>query len=369
MEALMRRSLPFLLSGAVGLSLGVGLALSGCGADPLPAGGSGVQGQPCEQEVDCETGNPCTHGFCFTGTCDVKPILDGAKPGAQQVAGDCLSINCAAGETVTEPDDDDAPEDDGADCMVPACEGGALTEIPAEAGESCASGVCDAGGVCSCAAPDPGAPQFVDPGQGTDDPMHGGAPGPCAYRTLTYALAQAQGSIRPAPGEYSVATGETLPFVLSGSQRLRCYDEESQTSATLSGSGTSTTGTATVVLSGVQNQLEGCIIAGGGADQCVVVTGDGSNGDGHELAFSDISGCDSGVVVSGAGNAVRLHDAAIHDNVTAGVSFSGGDKSGVIENNAFSANGTDITCTDPSPELSGGDNGGPSCTGCQNCPF
>lgn len=372
----MRRTGSLLRAPKSTLSFGLFLAIAplatfaGCGDDLGPvAGGSGLQGQPCEQESDCDDDNPCTVGFCFTGTCDIQPVASQQQPGAPQVDGDCLSINCKDGESVTEPDDNDPPEDDGADCMVPACSAGAVTQVPAEEGQFCPAGVCDEAGVCSCTPPTPDSPQFVDPIEGTDDPMHGGAPGACAYRTLTYALSQATGSIRMQPVEYSEATGETLPFVLTGSQRLRCWNDNEQAAATLSGNGVQGTSTATVAMTGAQNVVADCILVGGGADHCIVVTGDASAGDGHEIGYVSTSGCDNGVMVTGVGNGVYIHENTIAGNTTAGLAFSGGDKIGFIQNNTFSGNGTDITCSNPSPELGGDSNGSPTCTGCQNCPF
>jgi len=344
----------------------------GCGGDDDGAGLNKPvkQGKPCEQEKDCADDDPCTYEFCIDAHCEISTIDNGEQPGAEQVSGDCLSINCKSGKVTTEPAND-PPEDEGADCTVPACNEGEVVQIARDIGESCAqndgSGVCDADSMCVCSPVDDG-PRYVNAALGVDDDQHGGGSGACAYATLTYAIAQAPRRIRLAAGEYSANTGETLPFVLTQNQRLSCYDEGADDVAVLSGEGAYNTTTATVVFEGAQNQLQDCGVDGGGtAEHAVLVVGAPEN-DGHEIFFSDIRNADVGVSITGAGSQLSIGESSVHDNATAGLAWDAG-KNGFIEANSFSANGTDITCADGSPGIQGTDNGGPSCSGCQNCPF
>jgi hypothetical protein len=212
----------------------------------------------------------------------------------------------------------------------------------------------------------PGEPTFVDPELGTDSPTNGGASGACAYRTLTYALTQAPNDIRLKVGTYGTATGETPPFVLSGIQRLYCYDQSAQQSATLVGGGTAEGIEAAVILTGSQNRVEGCIIdATGLANGIGVVT----NGNPHQLRFNDVSGAQIGIAVVPEADDVEVRECNVHDNAVAGVDFQGTDREGQIDTNTFANNGVDIRCADASPDVMGSGNAGASCQVCQNCPF
>lgn len=345
----------------------------GCGGDD----GDGLenkppanQGKPCEREKDCEDDDPCTYEFCVDQRCEISVIDNGEQPGAEQIPGDCLSINCKSGEIVTEPAND-PPEDTGDGCGAPACNEGEIVEIPREPGEPCSmasgSGVCDATGMCVC-VPTGDGPRFVDPVNGVDDDQHGAGSGSCAYATLTYAIEQSPRRIRLAAGEYSAATGETLPFVLTGNQRLSCYDEAAEDVAVLLGDGAYNTTSATVVFEGGRNELEGCGVDGAGtAEHAVLVVG-APEDEGHWIGYGNIRNADAGVSIIDAGNQLTIMESDVHDNATAGLSFGAG-KAGSIETNTFSANGTDIICADASPGVQGNGNGGPTCTGCQNCPF
>jgi hypothetical protein len=357
-----------------GLSIASLLFLAwGCGDDTSDGSSTGDPPIPCETDRDCAvTDNPCARGFCEGSKkeCVFRNIESGPQPGAEQTPGDCLSINCVAGVSTVVPSND-PPDDDGLDCLVPTCNNGEIGERQAPVGTSCMiganQGVCNAGGVCSC-APLAGEAQFVDPVLGTDSPNNGGARGGCAYKTLTYALSRATNDIRIKAGDYSAATGETLPFVLSGVQRLFCYDQGANESAKLIGSGTAQSVEATVIVSGTQNRVEGCVIEAGGATNGIAVVSEAPNNS-HQLRSNDISGAVTGIAVLAAADNVQVRDCNLHDNTGFGLDFQGPNQSGSLENNVFATNGVDIRCADASPDIMGTGNGNPSCQVCQNCPF
>src|SRR6185369_6110175 len=120
----------------------------------------------------------------------------------------------------------------------------------------------------ACPMPATGAIHYVDPLQGKDDAEHGGAYGPCGYKTLTYALATAT---------YTTAT-ETFPIILNGVQKLLCNTNNAGP-ATIRGMGLySPTGYNTsIVIAGSNNAITNCIVDGGhpSAGICIEVASDG----------------------------------------------------------------------------------------------
>jgi hypothetical protein len=342
---------------------------------------SGQSGVPCGMDADCDDANSCTYQFCIDGFCD-NPAVAGPDPEAMQIPGDCQEIRCANGVSSIEVDDGDVPGDpDEGDCLVSVCMSGVPAQVPTELGQPCAQGTCDAMGNCSCVVPGGmlDLDQYVDPVNGTDDTMHGGGGGMCAYRTLAFALNRAEGRIHLAIAEYSAATGVTMPILLTGQQRILCdYDDNNGTRASLVGSGMFGMGTATVVYNGDRNGVGDCIVDGGGmTDDCILVASDATIDPGHFVRYSDVSGCANGVHVTAVGDYVELDGSFIHDNSAGGIVFDAGDKVGVLRNHTFANNGTpdlDISCTAPSPDLTSegnnnGENGAPACQGCMACPF
>lgn len=66
---------------------------------------------------------------------------------ANQTAGDCQAIVCAAGGTTRAvPDDADLPA--ATECATPSCTGGSPGSTPKESGTACTGGLCDGAGTC-----------------------------------------------------------------------------------------------------------------------------------------------------------------------------------------------------------------------------
>ncbi len=72
----------------------------------------------------------------------------------QDTPGDCRMEVCGAGTVISQPDDDDVP-DDGSVCTVDSCEDGEPVHTPVETGTACGDMlVCDDAGRCvGCASP------------------------------------------------------------------------------------------------------------------------------------------------------------------------------------------------------------------------
>lgn len=346
----------------------------GCGGDDPAPGGGGGDAKACTREADCDDGNGCTFDFCISGFCDHSNVSNGTTdPEAEQTEGDCLVVACQDGASATIPDDDPPDDDVGDDCMVPICADGAADMGPREAGEFCSQGegpgVCDEAGTCSCTPPTPQSTVFVDPVAGTDDESHGGAWGACAYRTLDYALQHAEGTI-VVPNVVFTSADVSFPIVLTARQRLRCdYDDNEGTFTVFSGSGAYGAGTATIAFEGARNRLERCGVDAQGGSAAVVVTSVAeSENQPHEIVDGDVTGgADHGVRVDGSRLYLRGND--IHDNPGTGVDFTGDDVSAYLENNTFSGNGTDVSCSAALPAVSGDGNALSSCTVCDGCNF
>jgi Protein of unknown function (DUF1565) len=281
-----------------------------------------------EAEVDADASGPGV---------DAEPSLEGGPDAARQAGG--LDAAPEAGEPDAAPDGggpDAAPEAGGSDA-------GPCPVVSATAGS------------------------YVDGAHGVDDVSHGGGPGACAYRTITFAIAHAHRYISVAAGTYSVSAGETLPLVLTGRQAILC------SGATIDGQGVYDSTRATIVFSGTANVVQGCQVVGD--DQpgaCVLVESDATNS-GHLLEAVDVSHCgDAAVRIEGT--LVDVEDSKFHDS-DRGVSWSYG-LVGDISNNTYSNNVfDDIACDDGDPDDGvGGTNNtdaavAATCTGCGNCPF
>jgi len=338
-------------------SLGV-VALTAVGAcssdgDPDPAqasgtgSGAGAGASGCQTSADCDDANVCTFDTCAGSYCQHEARF-GPEP------------------SVPDPDPDD--------CMVPTCSFDGLGEGP-DTGAACtqasgAPGLCGNEGTCGCAAPLAVAARWVDPVNGVDDGFHGGAPGSCAYKTLTFALTQAQLDIHVAPGTYDAAAGEVFPLVLDDTQRILCEEVGGQRPL-ISGGGTHTTYTATIIAGGSGNVVSGCDIAG--VDEpayCIDSTGNTTD----EIRFegNDLTGCLNGIRLATGGAIIQGN--TIHDNGLSGIHAQFGENSAIVDN-VFSGNPTDIHCNAgmgwPTMVGSGnqGDDGPPSCVACDGCPF
>lgn len=361
----MRKSpILFLLLTASAVSLGWG-----CGDDGSGTGGSGASsGAPCDRDADCEN-TDCSFGFCISGFCEFQQADDGPAPGAEQTDGDCMSIDCAAGELVTAIANDPAEDPDGSDCMVPSCDAGDNVMIADELGSGCdagsGSGVCDSAGVCSCEILTEGdAIAYVDPDNGQDIATNGGAQGSCAFATIEYALTQAPGEIRLPAQDFTI----TEPLVLTGAQRLNCrFDDQNNVRTRLLGHAAyGATDSAAVVFEGMANAIDDCEIDLQGGGTAAVIVASAAMGVPHVIDDS-ILGNSGGDGVRVDGNNVQITDSNIHDNATNGVSFVQLDATANLENNTFTANGTDLLCADASMSVTGENNNLASCTTCANC--
>jgi len=347
----------------------------GCGDDDAGTGGAGGDDRiPCERTADCEDNNSCTFDNCILpeGFCTFRPV-DGPDPDAEQTDGDCMEIICDDGESVTANDDDDPPDDpNNDDCIEPICVEGAAVDGNLDAGDNCDfngdRGVCDGAGVCSCQAPNVLADHFVDPVNGTDDPAFGGAPGACAYRTITYALTQAEGTIELAFGTYD-ATLETFPIVLQGERKLECDRDDMDNRGTITGSGAYMGGTsATIVVAGASNDVDNCELDGNGGDTVVLVTTLGQGNDQHEIDDCDLHNATDGVVVEAMADEADVRNSILRGFTGRAIAVDRLDANIDIDNNDFQSNAVDIVCADASQNVEGeGNQGVGTCQVCQEC--
>lgn len=98
---------------------------------------------------DCNDGNPCTEDSCNanTGKCTFANLDGLPTPDYVPVPGDCQQVTCAAGKSVSFPDDTDVPDDEDS-CTMGACVGGKPMQSPTNAGAPCSgkdgfTGFCD----------------------------------------------------------------------------------------------------------------------------------------------------------------------------------------------------------------------------------
>lgn len=169
---------------------GCGLVTTGLSAD---TGGSGPA-EPCSSAEQCDDGDACTIDECTgDGVCAHAAADDGPAPGAQQIVGDCKTIQCAGGKTIEQADDGDVP-DDAEECTTDLCQAGEAIHAPVNDGEACLAAMGEAGscvgGACevSCSetkpCPDPGpcATVACDAATGTcfKSPLADGIPTPGA---------------------------------------------------------------------------------------------------------------------------------------------------------------------------------------------
>ncbi|MDI1451099.1 hypothetical protein [Polyangium sp. 6x1] len=120
----------------------------------------------CTVKVDCGAGTACQQWQCESGICKSINAPKGTKV-ADEVAGDCRSVQCngmGGTEEVLDPTD---PQSDGNGCTVDTCVGGMTTHAAAPARTLCPTadnptgmGKCDGAGSCF------GCTQTVDCGGG-----------------------------------------------------------------------------------------------------------------------------------------------------------------------------------------------------------
>jgi hypothetical protein len=124
-------------------------------------GGSGAAGGACPTEccspADCPAAaNECDQRTCEGGVCGTKPVAAGV-PVSTQTTGDCQRLQCDGKSGIESVDDDGDLLDDGKECTVDTCEGGAPKNKPTPAGQACSEGAgikCDGSGECAeCLSP------------------------------------------------------------------------------------------------------------------------------------------------------------------------------------------------------------------------
>lgn len=133
-----------------------GGATTGTGGTTTDTGGTGgttASGGCVDPQTDC-SGDP---GPCNTWACDgsmecvPSPVPDGTLlPPQTQIAGDCQTNACVAGEPSSIADDSDVPDDANA-CTADACTNGIPTHFPVPVGTPCGfgGGYCDGTGLCA----------------------------------------------------------------------------------------------------------------------------------------------------------------------------------------------------------------------------
>jgi hypothetical protein len=216
-----------------------------------------------------------------------------------------------------------------------------------------------------CKASSTSAVHYVDHANGTDDANHGGASGGCAYKTLSYALSQATGSVSLVAGDTfpGGVAGETLPYSLLGTQGILCNGAKLTWSSSASYNGI-------VSIAGTLNKVDSCVIDGAslGGDCFVVLTSGSSTG--HVVSANTIKNCANG--------AVDVHIGVTNLNFTGntfvnnfdGITFDGNNGSS-LTNNSMVDNNIDIYCADAGPSVTGSGNvrgtGSVNCSTCSNC--
>jgi hypothetical protein len=196
--------------------------------------------------------------------------------------------------------------------VVFACESNSRVGVQLDAAPDGADAGALDGPASACAPTGTLQAVWVDPLAGSDDDMHGTAPGMCAYRTVTYALAHDRSTsrIRLAAGTYSAL--ESFPLVLMGAQVVECDPNRTGTRAKLMASGAS----SAVRLAGTANQLSSCEITNpGGSGSCVAISTSGGHVvddcDLHDCG-SSMSGCGTGIDFAGSSGATLTND-TVHD--------------------------------------------------------
>jgi hypothetical protein len=300
-------------------------------------------GKACGQFSGTDScGQPRAVASC--GTCSAPQTCGGG--GTPNACG-CTKTTCAA------HDANCGSISDGCGGTIPSC--GMCTDPQ----------VCGGGGAnrCGCTPLTSGGTRYVDPSSGTDDAQHGGGPGSCAYKTITYAAAHAGGDIVLAKATYQ-APAETFPLVLDGTRKLLCNG------ATLRGSGGGNKDT--VEFQGTANGLDQCVVDGQQAgSMCVYVSHASGAGAVHTISKCDIQKCGFTAVYVASGN-LSVSGSVIHEAPLDGILWYG--TTGSMTGNQFSGNTRDITCpATTSAGITGSGNtsagGAPVCSMCANCPF
>ncbi|MFO0595497.1 MAG: Ig domain-containing protein [Myxococcaceae bacterium] len=186
-----------------------------------------------------------------------------------------------------------------------------------------------------CPAVAPQDVHYVDGLKGADDTAHGGGPGVCALKTITYALTTATDQIEVE----GATTGEAFSLQLTGRQKLGCHN---------------TRLTGEVLLTGTANTLSGCTVDSLGEVRIL------SNGN-HLIENGGLSGRLSNALTTTGPIALR-------GNLIEGFVMWWGDVTVSMTNNTFTPGGR-VTCTSQGPNVRGSMNTGLQSCECVRCPF
>jgi hypothetical protein len=236
----------------------------------------------------------------------------------------------------------------------------------------------------SCAIAGGATVAFVDPANGTDDAMHGGQAGGCAFRSLTFAVAHG-GNVKINLAFATYSTMETFPLFLTGTQSIDCDPGMTGNKATLNGAGDDGGNGATVAFQGTSNGLYHCNITNAlsaSGNGCIHVDSLGT-GSGHLIQDCEVHHCGgssspalgTAILIPSGGN-VAISGCQIHD-VSNGVFNEVNNSS--LKNTSFAnvtATGHGIICTAAQASFTGcgvaygaGMSAGNECSTCGNCPF
>jgi Right handed beta helix region len=369
----------------VSLTLGQGAAAADSfdvtvvvGTNTLTANGIARKSQAATGtlEIDFPDGYPSGQSIEVTVTAKQGGTLVGTGMNGTTLRNACatLGIQIGAPEDLSVPLDLASPDlrdasvailDAAVDMADAGC--GHLKETCC-AGNACLIGNCygicdyaDLAPLCVVAA---AATHYVDPAVGADDGNHGGSP-QCPYRTITYALTQASGTINLAAATYTLGMGgETTQWTLQSAQEVDC-----SSGAKLVNPNSGDGGLSTVLLLGSSN-IRHCEVTLGPASIEV-----GGSPAPHVIDSCDIHGGYYGIYIPG--DQVTISSSTIHGNGTGGGIHwvtSSASATGTMTNNTFTGNlGADISCGGNDNSLMGSgntDNGGAAtCTGCVHCPY
>lgn len=348
--------------------LGVGatavLVTLGCGG-PSPRGADGGRDAPSnnqsdttEAALDTASATPID-GDSGTASIDSDARADKATPSDTSPVADAGSETSAA-----DPGSHDASGE--RSTSVDVGPDSSDIQLPDAASDTFSDS--DASGAC---ASDPNGTRFVDHALGTDDHAHGNGPGPCAFRTLTYAIGQASAQISlSAQDTYQGGVaGETLPFLLTGNQSLLCNG------ATLTYDMGQSTYDGIVDFAGTRNGMTGCLVDGQGlGGYCLVVNATAADvTHPHFITGSTVTGCGNiGIIVPNSFNGLIIANNTFTLNAVT-VVLKGAHTNVSIVDNTFVANRDDIVCQDIAPGVSGSGNVGDgvdiTCFNCGGCPF
>jgi hypothetical protein len=247
--------------------------------------------------------------FCTPGKCSGSGACNHATAGMVCQAAKCVSGSHTGTSTCSA----------GGACQIPASTacapyicGATACANPCQQQADCLPGYyCNAGSCISCTPTSASNPVYVDPVNGADNASHGAQPAQCAYKTLTYALAHATGTINLLnTGSYTGGT-ETYPLVLSGSQVVNCDPNNTGTKAHLILPNTGAT--TAVQLNGSTTKLLNCDVS----------------------ATTNAASFSACVTIGGAG-AITIDNCTLHDcSPSVGLGVSGGGQNGAVISNSL----------------------------------